>query len=481
VHIKTVEVDLWNYGLDLKFEMVDAIAMSYPLHDDGFLGALRVTVIHKNLVLNWLNTGRTQYVATYAIGGSLVRGTADKTSDIDTFVIIDDTDVKRMSRVELVEKLRGKIVSDFLREATALAGVKNLLSPQVWLLTDFWQRVKDAEPVAFTFIRDGIPLYDKGTFIPWKRLLQMGKIKPSPEAIDLYMKEGDRTEELLKRRMIDSMIDVYYGVLTPAQAMMMLAGQAPPIHKDAPRLFKETFYDKEKLVDMKYVKILEKVVKLFKDYEHGRLNDISGKEIDELRKEGKEFNKMVKELRSKIEKRMQEHEADRVYKEVFGCLEIMFGKKGEGALLKDFELEMVDKGKISKRFLEVAKEVAKIDEKVKSKKFDVSEMQRVIKDASELVNELQEYSQRKELVNVEKGIVRIYAGNKKIEVILTDAGDFVFDGEKIRKIAGGKLVDSSKEEMEKALAGARKRLQGSLSSETLEILKREYGNFAINL
>jgi hypothetical protein len=105
----------------------------------------------------------------------------------------------------------------------------------------------------------------------------------------------------------------------------------------------------------------------------------------------------------------------------------------------------------------------------------------VIKDASELVNELQEYSQRKELVNVEKGIVRIYAGNKKIEVILTDAGDFVFDGEKIRKIAGGKLVDSSKEEMEKALAGARKRLQGSLSSETLEILKREYGNFAINL
>jgi predicted nucleotidyltransferase len=211
VHIKTVEVDLWNYGLDSKYEFLDAIAASFPLHDSGLLGGLRLASIHKNLTLNWLNSSRVQYVATYAIGGSLVRGTADETSDVDTIVIIDDTDVKRMSRVELLEKLRGRIVGDFWKEASALAGVKNPLGVQVWLLTDFWQRVKDAEPVAFTFIRDAVPLYDRGTFIPWKRLLQMCRIKPSPEAIDLYMKEGERTEELIKRRMLDAMIDIITG------------------------------------------------------------------------------------------------------------------------------------------------------------------------------------------------------------------------------------------------------------------------------
>ncbi|MBU0466540.1 MAG: nucleotidyltransferase domain-containing protein, partial [Nanoarchaeota archaeon] len=133
VHIKTAEVDMWNYGLDSKFEFMDATAASFPLYDKGFLGALRVASIHKNLVLNWLNVGRIRYVATYAIGGSLTRGTADETSDVDTFVIIDDTDVKRMSKVELLEKLRGKIIYEYVKEATALAGVKNILNVQVYL------------------------------------------------------------------------------------------------------------------------------------------------------------------------------------------------------------------------------------------------------------------------------------------------------------------------------------------------------------
>src|SRR3989344_5429670 len=291
VHIKTAEVDMWNYGLDSKFEFIDAVGASFPLYDKGFLGALRVASIHKNLVLNWLNVGRVHYVATYAIGGSLVRGTADKTSDVDTFIIIDDTDVKRMSRVELLEKLRGKIVYEFVKEATVLAGVKNILNVQVYLLTDFWQSVKDAQPVMFTFIRDGVPMYDKGTFIPWKRLLQMGKIKPSAEAIDLYMKEGERTEELVKRRLLDCMIDSYYGVVTPTQAMMMMAGHAPPVPKTIVAEVKEILVEKEKVMSEKELKVLEKAVKYFKDYEHGKLKEISGKEIDDLMRESKEYAK----------------------------------------------------------------------------------------------------------------------------------------------------------------------------------------------
>ena len=51
VHIKTTEVDLWSYGLDSKFEFLDAIAAGFPLLDDGIIGALRAASIHKNLVL----------------------------------------------------------------------------------------------------------------------------------------------------------------------------------------------------------------------------------------------------------------------------------------------------------------------------------------------------------------------------------------------------------------------------------------------
>jgi len=252
VHIKT-EVDLWNYGLDSKFSFIDAISASIPLHDTGFLGSLRVANIHKSLVLNRFD----RYIASYVIAGSLVRGTADETSDVDVFVVIDDTDVKRMSRIELLERLRG-IIFDYIREATALAGVKNILNVQLYLLTDFWQSVKDAQPIMFTFIRDGIPLYDRGTFLPWKRLLLMGRIKPSPEAIDQYMKEGERTEEFVKRRLLDTMVDLYFGIVTPTQALMMLAGRAPPVPKTIVQEVKEALVDKEKVMSENELKTLEK-------------------------------------------------------------------------------------------------------------------------------------------------------------------------------------------------------------------------------
>jgi len=94
---------------------------------------LRGKEIHKSLVCQKFE----KYIVSYVIGGSLVRGDAIKTSDVDAFVIINDTDVKRMPRLELKERLRG-MIQQYISEASALAGVKeNVLSVQVYLLTDF--------------------------------------------------------------------------------------------------------------------------------------------------------------------------------------------------------------------------------------------------------------------------------------------------------------------------------------------------------
>lgn len=484
VHIKTSEVDLWNYGLDSKFEFLDAIAASFPLHDAGFLGALRVSIIHKNLVLNWLNVGRVKYIATYAIGGSLVRGTADKTSDVDTFVIIDDTDVKRMSRVELLEKLRGRIVGEFVKEATILSGVKNILNVQVYLLTDFWQAVKDAQPIMFTFIRDGVPLYDRGTFIPWKRLLQMGKIKPSPEAIDLYMREGDRTEEIIKRRLIDAMIDIYFGVVTPTQAMMMLSGHAPPVPKTIVAEVKKALVDEEKVMSQKELATVEKVVKLYKDYEHGKLKEISGKEIDDLMKESKEFMKRIKEIREELEKKTQENQAEKINEETFSLLKKIFGNKGQDALVKEFEDELIKKGKVPEKMLVALKEVAKLKTKVKGKNMTPSEVQRVSRDAYDLMNVLMEYVQRKEFANFEKSILQISYSGKKAEVVFTNQGIFVVESEgNIRKmdLQSRKLIASNKQELESALAKIMEKVKIGLSSAVFEVLKKEFGEFEASL
>src|SRR3989344_4278144 len=104
LHLKT-PVDIFEICLDSKFEIAGAIAMSFPLFDKGFLGALRVAEIHKNLVLQKFE----RYVVSYVLGGSVVRGDAIKTSDVDVFIVINDTDVKRMPRLELKERLRSMI------------------------------------------------------------------------------------------------------------------------------------------------------------------------------------------------------------------------------------------------------------------------------------------------------------------------------------------------------------------------------------
>src|SRR3989344_2532700 len=126
LQVKT-PVDVWELCFDSKFEMASAISMSMPLYDDGLLAALRVAEIHKSMVLQKFD----KYVVSYVLGGSLVRGDAVKTSDVDVFLIINDTDVKRMQRVELIERLRS-IIYGYVPEATSLAGVgKNMLNVQI--------------------------------------------------------------------------------------------------------------------------------------------------------------------------------------------------------------------------------------------------------------------------------------------------------------------------------------------------------------
>ncbi|MEI6731616.1 MAG: nucleotidyltransferase domain-containing protein [archaeon] len=474
VLIKT-PVDLWNYGLDSKFELVDAMSAMFPLHDKGFLGALRVANIHKSLVLRKFE----KYVASYVIGGSLVRGTATKESDVDVFVIIDDTDVKRMSRVELLEKLRG-IILDYVREAGALAGVKNLLSPQIYLMTDFWQSVKDAHPVMFTFIRDGVPFYDRGTFIPWKRLLQMGKIKPSQEAIDLYVKQGEQTEEIVNRRLLDAMVDIYYGILTPTQAMMMLAGMAPPTHKESPKVFREEFFEKKKLVEEKYVKILEKAINLFRSYEYGTLKKFSGTELDKLMEEGREYNKMIKGLQTKIEKNMREKNADEIYENVFHLLKTLFGNKSQSELMEEFESKVIKKGKMQPRFSKIMKEVVHIKKHVKEGKLTQRESESAKRDALELINGLVEYAQRSDLIKAKKDVIAIKYNGRKAELVILGKDAFIIEGTVVKKVEGDKLVPADQKKFEEDLKKTREDFSLNVPSELLVTLKKILGDFELS-
>jgi hypothetical protein len=471
-----LEKDLWELCMDSKYDIIEAISMAFPLHDKGILGALRVAQIHKSLVLRKFE----KYVYSYVIGGSFVyKGNASPTSEVDATIIIDDTDVKRMPRLELKERLRS-IVYSYVMQAVELAGVKNQLHVQVWLLTEFWEGVKDANPVFYTFLRDGVAIYDRGGFLPWKLLLKMGKIKPSPESIDSFMNVGDKTQEIVKRKLLDVVVgDIYWGISMPTQGLLMLYGLPPTNAYETVKEFRRIFVEKEKLVEKKYADILEEIViKYYKGFEHEEVKEVSGKEVDKLLKDSEDYLKKLKELRTSVEKEIQRRNFDEIYENIFKIMRSLFGDKSETELIREFEKELVNKGKTNPKFLHTLNELVQNKKKNKKESNNIFEFETIRKDSAYLMEGLLEYGQRKDLGLLEKTKIILSFKGKHAELYLTSPV-FLVQENKIQKITD-KIENSDMNELNKVLSeykGHRVKIDNNL----MNLLKKELGDFDINL
>ena len=417
--------ELWQNCYDGKYEMLQLIALSVPIFDRGMLAAIKIAEVHKTMVLKKFE----KYIVSHVLAGSLVQGRATPTSDIDVWIVIDDTDVKKMTRAELKDKLRAIIIGMGI-EAGELTGIKNKLNIQVYILTDFWDSLREANPIIFTLLRDGVPFYDRGIFMAWKQLLRMGKIKPSAEAIDMFMGSG---EQMLKRvglKLKDiGMEDIYYAILTPSQAALMLHGVPPPAPKETATLMREIFVQKEKLLEDKFVKILEKVIETRKMIEHGEKKEITGKEIDEFLNESDKYLKRIKRLFTQIEKIKEEQDMVKVYETIVTIIRDVLRIEGierveDEEVVKVFEDELISQGKIPAKFLRILNEIIKAKKDYDEKKLTRVEVEKVKKSSNEFIKFLVEYLQRKRGRELERTKIRVKHGNRYGEVILL--GDVAF-------------------------------------------------------
>jgi len=443
--------ELIQSAFDARYEIMDMIAISAPLYDPvEMVQAIKVTQIHKQMVLKKFE----KYIVSYIAAGSFFRG--DKISnDLDVFIVVDDTDVKRMPRAELKDKLRGIIIGQSF-QANEIAKTNKKLHVQVYILTDFWDGIKDANPVFFTLLRDGIPLYDRGVFMPWKLLLEMGRIKPSKEAIDMFMSSGDKIIQRTKFRfkeMIET--EIFWATLSPCQAALMLYGVSPPTPKETVKLMDEIFVKREKLLEKKYVNILEEIRKMYKDIEHNTLKDISGKDIDRLLDNSQDLLKRIKKLFEQIEKKREKESvkeilenSNTVIRDALKIAEIET-KEVESGLKK-----LVDKGEVPDRFLRIYKDILKAVADYKSKKITSHEIEGVKKDSRKFIKGMVEYIQRKRGFEIDRATIRVKYGEKFGEVILLDDVAFLIDDvEKREDISkanvdqDGKLSDIKKSDL----------------------------------
>ena len=479
--------ELWQNCYDAKYDILQLVALSAPIYDKGMLQAIKIAEVHKNMVLKKFE----RYIVSYVLAGSLTQGRATKTSDIDVWIVIDDTDVKKMTRAELKDKLRAIIIGMGI-EAGELTKVKNKLNIQVYILTDFWDSLKEANPIIFTLLRDGVPFYDRGMFMPWKQLLRIGKIKPSPEAIDMFMNSGEQMLKRVELKLKDiGMEDIYYAILTPSQAALMMHGIPPPAPSETADLMRDIFVKKERLLEEKFVKILEDNIILRKEIEHGTKKGVTGKDVDELLREAKKYLKRINRLFSQIEKMKGEKDMVNIYDTVITIIRDVLKMEGiervsDIEIIKIFEDELISQGKVPAKFLRILNDITKAKKDYDEKKLTKPEVDKVKKDSSELIKFLVEYMQRKRGRELERAKIRIKHGNRHGEVILLENEAYIIhdiDHEekelskaKIKPDGSlGTVQKASLEELEKAIAKTEIPPKAFIKEPIFEDLKRVFG------
>src|SRR3989344_2542064 len=445
-------MELKEQCYDGKYDLLRMISIGITVHDPKeLLAAVRIAEVHKSMVIRKFD----KYIVSYVAAGSLFRG--DQISnDIDVYVIVDDTDVKRMGRFELKDKLRAIIIGQGF-EASRITGVKKQFHIQTYILTDFWESMKDANPVIFTLLRDGVPLYDRGVFMPWKLLLEMGRVKPSPEAIDVQMDIGDKLLVRTKQKLLSVVgEDLYYAMLNPAQAALMMYGLNPPTPKETIHLLREVFVKKEKLLEEKYVKALEEIRKYYKDIEHGKVKEVSGAEIDRLLKGAQGYLDKLNSIFNNLEKKMDKKSFGELHEQLMKVSKdvlIEFKVKPGKDIKKSFK-NLLEKGEIRSDSYENLCNVLN----AKNKKLSRPENQKVRREARVFINNMVEILQTKKGPMTVNNKLKIKYGKDIGEVLLFDKKVFILIN-----------VNAENKEVQKADIGNDGSLKNIQESDLLEM------------
>jgi len=222
------------------------------------------------------------------------------------------------------------------------------------------------------------------------------------------------------------------------------------------------------MLEEEYVVILEKILKVRKDIEHGDKKIVLGKEIDSLVDDSKKFLKRLNELFKQIEKSKKEEGIMHNYEGVVTIVRDILKLEGvekvsDADMIKTFESEVIHKGLIPEKYLRMLKDITKAKKDYDSRKLNKTEVYQVNKDARELIKFLVEYIQRKRGRELERVKIRVKHGNRFGEILLLNKTAFIIhdidnEEKEISKATitpDGKLTDieeSNLEELEKAVA-----------------------------
>jgi predicted nucleotidyltransferase len=304
-------------------------------------------------------------IRSIVLFGSTARQEFKRESDIDIFVIIDDT------RHKISPALKDKIEDDL--DVMAKKASKQMSIQQPYMLTEFWRLVRDGHPIVFNFIREGVPVYDKDIFLPIKRLLQMGEIRPSQEAVENFIERGPKRIRRVENAKIYMVVeDCYYAMLESAQAVLMFLGKSPPRPGDAPDALRKTLV-KMKLLEESYVRHLDNIISVRKKVEHKQIKSMAGEDLDSWITKTRKFVKKMQDMIMKVEVMKRENMVEKSYaimtETALTLLKAMNRMpKKEESISEAFEVHLVKPGLVSDKYLDIFNDLEKMKRLIKQGK-----------------------------------------------------------------------------------------------------------------
>ncbi|MCS7123590.1 MAG: nucleotidyltransferase domain-containing protein [Candidatus Aenigmarchaeota archaeon] len=207
------------------------------------------------------------------IFGSAAKGEMKKTSDIDVFVIVDDTATKGTETTD-------KIIS----QLHLVAAQHGSIHIQTALLTEFWNWIKMGSPELVNYLRYGYPIHDSGFIKPTQRMLYLGLIPPSEETISLKAKSSQIRMKKIEQDMKNMVFDLRYAAFDMIQSTIMHIFKYQADYKDARKYLEKMI--QENKITKEDLENFEKLDKLWKDLDHGviKINADVLKEAIELSK-----------------------------------------------------------------------------------------------------------------------------------------------------------------------------------------------------
>ena len=225
--------------------------------------------------------------------GSTAKNKAITGSDIDIIIIIDDATIRFDEGFILWyrEELGKLIQKNPYKKDLHINTVK---------LTTWWDDLSKGEPTIINILRYGEVLIDVGGFfIPFKILLQDGRIRPTPEAIYTVLNRAPDHIMRSKIAELSSIEGCYWAFVESAQAILMAVKVLPPSPEHIPILLKQNFVDK-KLLHKKYIADFQNLYDLHRRIIHGEIKNIEGKIIDEYQEKSEDFFKVTVKIMNSI-------------------------------------------------------------------------------------------------------------------------------------------------------------------------------------